>query len=196
MSYECSFKPTEEAIAKIKPWNYGKDNYSKDNSAIDDCKLEILVYCMDNHDVNDISNILKNLRYKMRYMEISCYEDYKRSIYEEWLKNGEITFCGWKYSHDEPDLEREEVYTMYLESLGLLASVVKTPDYFNDGEKFFTKKRHIKDVMEGFLESMYEIFAFQIMDMFKEFRIPECDFEDYGDEIPESVSVSENEGDK
>lgn len=183
MGWSVTFKPTEEAISKIKPWNYGKTEYNnKSSEHIEDCKLEILLYCMSEHDRKEIVNVISDLRFKLRYLEMSLYDDYKKSIYEEWLRDGEITFYGWNFSHEEPDMDEKDIYDIYLGYLALKSIVVKTPNYFTKNEDFFTKSHDIKEDIEGFIESMNDVFAYRIMDMFKDFREKDDEDEEYENE--------------
>ena len=180
MSYSVTFKPTEEAINKIKPWNYEKKKNSYNHEDYEeDCKMEIILYCMSDHDSKDASKVVSDLKFKLRYLESTLYDDYKKSIYEEWLReNGEITFYGWNFRNDEPDMEEKSLYEIYLRSLALKAFVVKTPDYFEEQEKFDTKAYDIKNDIEGFIDGMNEVFAYRIIDMFKEFKLNDEDFDD------------------
>lgn len=128
----------------------------KCKSQITDIKNELIVYCMQDHTEDGVNNVIKHITWDLK-MLVSCIEDLEKIWINQRNKseNGDIWFCGWEFEQRNDykgEENREEAYdwifTSKVRELALLSMVVKTPDYFDDCEKFFEKMRRIEECLD------------------------------------------------
>lgn len=173
MSYYATFKPTEEAIKKLKPFV----NTEKNKQWISDTKNEILLKCLIKSDMTDFIKVSNELRYLLRALEKSYQDESKQYCINRYNEEDshEVWFCGWEYSRpcNAPDME--DVTDYVLRDLLVLKFIVPTPDYFEDSEKFFDKLNEINEKIEYFCESASKAEDFRIMEELKEFRVNDYD---------------------
>ncbi len=182
MSFYRTYTPPEDVIKKME--EKGRNSRL---SSIDDTKIELRTYCMLEHDPNEVCNAIMHIKFllgSMKYdIEKSCYR-YAVERYNEDDKHT-VWFCGWKYANDEPDSDEESVFKYVVENLINLTFVVKTPDWFEESEKFHEKLSEIDSMIEYFEDAMSEVYDFQVMKELKEYEEKDDDEEDSEPE-PES----------
>lgn len=197
MGYSVTFKPTEEAISKIKPWNADRkdDNMFFKNDLLYESKMDILLYCLADHSSEGSYNLVRDLGFKLKYIMNLTYDETKEWCYRTWKNDGEITFYGWRYSKEECGIDEEWLYKNTIEKLLILSKIVKTPDYFDENERFFEKVQEICDEIDGYAECLNEINDFKIIELFREFKVNDDDEWDKEeeDEVPENT-ISEYNG--
>lgn len=115
------------------------------NITSDRIKLELLSFCMVNdEDDNSISYIILNVN-KL----YNCLVSERKKFYEETLKsNNEIVFCGREYEKQYTNFSEESIKHDLCEKLVLFKTAVKTPDYFEDSEKFYEKVSEINEALD------------------------------------------------
>lgn len=164
MGYERSFMPTEEAIEEFRR------NMSHSSDSHDNFKIELKTYCMLDHSGDEMSDVLLKIKYYLNgiryYMRNECY----RIVVEQYEEHGTVWFCGWEHSHAGPDCDYDDVFRYVIEKLVILACVVKTPDWFDDSEKFYEKLNEIDSVLEYFSDEVAIIINYEIMDKLKDYE--------------------------
>ena len=184
MSYYATFKPTDEAVEKFKSWA----ETDKLKQWITDTKFKIMINCMKGNDGKDIQTTINEYRLELNYLAKSAEMFSRNATYEQYQEDKEVWFCGWEYSrpYDAPDMADTEEYVM--KELLLETYVVKTADYDENGESFYSKVGRIMDLLDYFEETASKSADFQMMEELKEFRIP-----DGLDELKECVAKNKTE---
>ena len=166
-----TYQPTEEAVKSLK------DKYKSYNKAFSDYNTNLLVMCMmpqENRSNFDFSQTLMGIRYnlmgiaeKIRYNAAQC-------VIKEFEKDGKVTFsnCGWT------DNTEEEISNRAIKELVLIACVVKTPDYFENGNNFYDKRTAIEENVDLFVEEMEDLANKELMEYFAPYKVEEEDEED------------------
>jgi len=179
MGYEKSFTPTEEAVDKLK------QNVSKLYDSYDSFKIELKTYCMLDHSTEKISDVLFKIKYYLTGLKYDVRSECYRISVEQHKEYGYVWFCGWEHSHLAPESDYDEVLDYVLEKLVFLTCVVKTPDWFDDSEKFYEKLNEIDSIIDYFCDEVTTIIDYEIMDMLK-------DYEDKEEEDTEDEEDREN----
>ncbi len=170
MSYYRTFSPSEEAIDEIRKHVRRANSYD-----INHTEIELCTYCMADHDIADVNQVIDHIHFLLRsiaYDMNSVSYQYAVDRYEE-DDDKTVWFCGWKYAKDEPDTTTNEAIEYALSKLVNLSCVVKTPDWFDDNEKYYDKQREIEDVIEYVKDIAVENGDFEIIGMLKEFELKE-----------------------
>ena len=173
MGYERTFKPTEEAVKNLR------NKIIKTDNRIDDSKLELYLYCMMDHSDDNMRDVIfkiKSLLHEIKYYAVSNEYKYAVDRYDT-DSDKMIWWCGWEYSKDEPDNSFDSVMKYCLERLSEMTVLVKTPDWFDDGERYSQKANEINYIIEYFEDSIMEATAYEIFKELKEFDITEKDDE-------------------
>lgn len=171
MSYYAIFKPTKEAVdGKRKSVHFVNDPRKYGN----ECRLDMLVYCMGETDSDSVHKVCANLQFQMDYMRNLVRGQVWKHAFETFDEEGEIWYCGWTYAKSEPDTTYEELCEYVMHELVLLKNV-KTPDYFDDNEKYFEKVSGIDGKIEYFTDTCRELAIFEVMDYFSDYRAGEDD---------------------
>lgn len=172
MSYYLNLHPTKEAIDKLKnsTWINKEAALSMQNES----KRSILLTCLSDNDINNhhkigsfltmsLKSITNTLKAEAIHNAIGRYNEEK----------GELWYCGWQYSQWEENFNTEEGIEKYIqdtvEHLLILAIIVKTPDYFENSERFYDKWNEINEKIDGFIEVIYEQMNYWIINELKEF---------------------------
>lgn len=172
MSYEVTYVPTEE---KMKDYQYQGCEPKRCSSIHREIVLELISNCLKIQDpqtniLTKISNAIEQLVFLAKLYEYGF-------AYREWEKEKEIT-----YFRDEFDVETEEeleeVKTRAIKDLYIIASVVDTPNYFDDRDHFEELVREIEEVIEMFEEDVQGYYMYEIQEDLKEFRKDDYDFDD------------------
>lgn len=172
MSYYRVFDPTEDLIDKIKKEAKRYNSYTLNNT-----KIELGIYCLLDHSNEKISDVLiylKSLLFNMEYDILSTCYKYALDRYEE-DDDKQIWYCGWQYSHDEPETSKDDLIEYVLSNLVQFCCVVSTPDWFDDNEKFCEKKTEIDQLIEYYIDEMTIIGDYKIIDLLKICESPDSD---------------------
>ena len=179
MGFQITFVPPEEKMVTYKPWNENMVNYKE---AIKNTKRELISYCLKNHDNDDTRKIATTIGFNLRMLISSIELDEKFSAYKRWKEDAdhELWYCGWQFSH-ECDVDKEGVLEQTIDELTILADVVKTPDYFEDIDKFTRKREDIIEHLDDFEYTMSDIAIYGIIDELREFEKKYDDEEENAD---------------
>ena len=158
MSYYKVFKPTKEAMEKY--------NVSCSEKLADVNKLKAVVYCMTAGEKDNVCNVYCELESALKGIDLCTKLDVYKRIYDQFNNEGNVWFCGWEYARESP-YDKEEIIKRTIEELAYLKMVVKTPDYFDENEKFIKKKNDIEDILAGFVCTMTECCNFEIIEDLK-----------------------------
>lgn len=182
MGYQITFTPSEEKMNTYKPWRDDVD-YGK---MIKNTKREILSFCLKDNSDKSTTKIAENIGFQLRMIASEVEQDEKYIAYKRWKsdENHELWYCGWEFSHG-CRFEKDEVIENTIDRLTILADVVKTADYFDEGEKFSQKWTEISEEVDGFVEMMSEYFIHQIIEDLREFEVKYDDDETLTQENPE-----------
>ena len=168
MSYEVTYVPSEEKMKSYEYQGCEPKNYTKMHREV---MLGLISTCLRAVDpqtnpieklVSKIGNAIEQLVFLARFQEYSL-------AYREWVKEKEIT-----YFRDEFDVETEEelegVKTRAIKDLYIIASVVDTPDFFEDRDHFEELVREIEEIVEMFEEDVQGYYIHEIQEDLKEFK--------------------------
>lgn len=168
MSYEVTYVPSEE---KMKSYEYQGCEPKKYAQMHREIVLGLISTCLKNPDpqtnpieklVSKISNAIEQLVFLAKLYEYGF-------AYREWKKEKEIT-----YFRDEFDVETEEELedekTRTIKRLYIIASVVDTPNFFDDRDNFEELVREIEEVIEMFEEDVQGYYMHEIQEDLKEFK--------------------------
>ena len=172
MSYYRVFDPTEDLIDEIKKEAKRYNSYTLNNT-----KIELGIYCLLNHSNEKISDVLihlKSLLFSMEYDILSSCYKYALDRYED-DDDKQIWYCGWQYSHNEPETSKDDLIEYVLSNLTQFCCVVNTPDWFDDNEKFCEKKTEIDQLIEYYIDEMTIIGDYKIIDLLKICESPDSD---------------------
>ena len=164
MGYEKSFVPTEEAMEELEK------NVSRASDAFNSFKIELKTYCMLDHTKETLSDVISKIRYYLFGLKYDVRSECYKIAVEQYKEHGEVWFCGWEYSHSEPDSDYDEVFDYVLEKLVTLSCVVKTSDWFDESEKFYEKLHEINSAIEYFCDEMTTIINYEIMEKLKDYE--------------------------
>jgi len=174
MSYYRTFMPTEEAVDELRKYIYKNRSYD-----LDSMKIELRTYCMSEHNIDDIHPIIEHIRFILNGMKFDiqsmCYK-YAVETYEK-DEDKTIWYCGWKYSHSECESDEESTTRHTIENLVNLACIVKTPDWFDDNEKFYDKLKEIDEIIEYYVDDISYCCDYEVMDKLKEFDVTDEEIE-------------------
>ena len=188
MSYYATFKPTEEAVEKIKSQITDQE---KEKKWISDMEYRILIKCMTGNNGKDVQKTIDELRFDLNYLERCANSLSRNASYRQFKEENEIWFCGWDYSrpYDAPDMSETEENV--LKNLLIETFIIKTPEYVGNEEIFYEKIGRITELVEYFVETAEKSADFEIMDELKEFRV--SDEDKIKDELKEFMVSDEDE---
>ena len=168
MGYQITFLPTEEKMNTYKPWNDRAVNYEE---AIKNTKRELISYCLKDHADEDTRKIATNIGFQLRMLTSSIELNEKFVAYKRWKEDDEheLWYCGWQFSHP-CEFDKDSILERTIDELTILADVVKTPDYFEDIEKFDRKRTEIIEQLDDFAETMSDAAIYDIIEDLKEFE--------------------------
>ena len=186
MGYEVHFKGmSNEVMDKYNKKNKGIYGFSTNN----EYRLSLKVYTLMPPEtqenlsrVPDVKNTVFNIKLYLAGLENEINQEEEQFAYDRWKEDNKLWYCGWEYSHDYCQHNREDVYDYVVERLTLLKFCAETGDYFDSESHFDDKGRDIDDILEYFENMMSEIKIYEIMNELKEYRIPDDYDEDKDDE--------------
>lgn len=167
MSYYRVFYPPKEIIDKLEQKAIRANSYNSDST-----EIELRTYCMLDHSNDKIHDVIEHLRLllsMLSYDAISMSYKYAVGRYREDEGN-RIEFCGRQYSHACPETSIEESYKYVLPKLVSMCCVVKTPDWYEENEKFYDKQNEIDSLIVYFIDVSSENGNYEIIDMIKEWE--------------------------
>ena len=187
MGYERVFKPTKEAVdKKLTGFNFCGRDYKEQ---LEEYKKSLAVYCMqDQTDFNKIHEVICNIKTYLGLIKSTVLNIQKEATKKEYDTSVDQTFyfSGWQYKEKMSDINID----YYFERLLILATLVKTSDYFDNSELFADKLLDINDRINDYINDCYDEAVWQIIDDFKEFELLEED-----DDLVTYNNI-ENESDK
>lgn len=161
---ELKFKPTKEVMETLRDWCI------RQSCGFDDPKLELLLLCMDDFNkskgYNEYTTPIFSIKCKLLSIIDKHRHNVMRTIYNEWKESKDGSFTIYCEDHDLWDKDQDQlrnfVYfnneetpdekiSYYLENLVVLHTIVKTPDYFDDIEKFDQKRSDISQLIDDFV---------------------------------------------
>lgn len=165
MSYSITLKPPKEEV----------DKYQQTSSFTPktEWSLELLVYCLKNHEENTSTKIGLIKTYLSGWYNM-LEKNIKNTVYNDYTTDNEITFYGWEFSRGASNV-KEELITNTLEDLIILTDVIDTPDYFETQQKFYDKLNDIKDKLTYFEEEATNIIKHDIIDDLREYIVKDED---------------------
>lgn len=168
MSYEVTYVPTEE---KMKSYEYQGCEPKKYAQMHREIVLGLISTCLRAVDsqtnpieklVSKISNAIEQLVFLAKLQEYGF-------AYREWKREKEITYFQDEYDV-ETDEELEDEKTRTIKDLYIIASVVDTPDFFEDRDNFEELVREIEEIIEEFEENVQGYYIHEIQEDLKEFK--------------------------
>ena len=134
MSYYATYKPTAEAMEKYKPEKSSGWFSSSPNYLLTEAKLRLLEISMtDKYEDKSISDLAMQVRLAVAEISRAAELQTRAYVWDKFKEEGEVWFCGWKYSRDEElGFENEEEFqNQILERIFTYARLIKHPDYFD-----------------------------------------------------------------
>lgn len=200
MGYEVHFKGmSNEIMDKYNKKNKGIYGFSSNN----EYRLSLKVYTLMPPEtkenlsiVPDVKNALFNIRLCLGGFENEINQSEEQYAYDRWKEDGKLWYCGWEFSHDYCQHNREDVYDYVVERLTILKFCAESGNYFDSESHFDDKARDIDDVLVYFEDMIREIKIFEIMNELKDYRIPDDydeDDEDYEEKIENPIDNENNE---
>lgn len=169
MSYQITFKPTEEVMQKYKSW---AKNGEKKESFLKYYKRELLSYCLKPHTTLNTVTITKDIENMVNSIVWVVDNDTMYDAYERWKndENNELWYSGWQFSRP-CQFDKDKVIQNNVDELTILADVVPTADFFENEEKFYDKVNRINEIIDGLVEILTEIKIHQIIEELREFEV-------------------------
>lgn len=177
MSYYKTFVPPKEAMDKYKA---SVVDFS------DLIRLQTITSCMEKTEKDNIYNAYAELKKNLESIDFAVKNEVFKNVYEQYEKEGKVWFCGWQYSHDNY-LDKEDIMAHTLKQLAVLKMVVKTPDYFDEREKFDKKLYDVEEIIDDLKDALHDCWIYKVIE----------DLEPYAEkEEPLKEVLNENEEDK
>ena len=176
MSYYATFKPTKEAMDEVKkkdPLSYRIDNVE---SLKKEMEMELLMLCMKGSE-DTVRNVMFGISTRLHMLKNIAIHSCIENAYAQYEKDPdkEIYWCGWDKARRECDWTDQSVLDNTIEDLLMFALIIPTKDYYNqdENELFYEKWNSIKEKIEGFSESIYDWYIFEIMEQLVDYRTGE-----------------------
>ena len=173
MSYYRIFHPTKEQVEQIEMRAHRSSFYGFRSTDI-----ELTTYCMLDHSQDKISDVISHISMLLTSIKYDCEGTSYRYAVKRYKEDDKETiwFCGREHDERNYDDEFDRTMKYSVEKLTELAYVVKTPDWFDNSEKFYEKKSEIQSTIEYFSDSAALLADFEIMDFLKDCEDPEDDY--------------------
>lgn len=173
MGYQVTLKfPKDYEIdPKYKPMKLNKTGCFRNTS--ETIKQEIIQYCMLDHSENP-AEVFRYLRMNVGLLIEYLFDKSREYIMNSIETNGEVSWCGWNYADAESVFDnKDNLVDSCVMDLALLATVVKTPDYLEDSERFYDKVNAIRDAI-NIDEIAIEMMDYEFLNQYRE-EFDECD---------------------
>lgn len=179
MGYQVTFKPTQEAMEKYKPWGFDKGTYVSAENGVREMQLNILTYCLKNHKEEGFNKIYKDLSFMVRLFKNYIEEEEKEWAYKRWLEdeNNELWYCGWEFCRERED-DGDILVNNLIEELVILTDVVETPNYFTDATNFNEKLTEISQKLDDYKQAFSDLTIHHIIKDLDEFKYKGDDDDD------------------
>lgn len=195
MGYEVHFKGmSNEVMDKYNKKNKGIYGFSSNG----EYKLSLKIYTLmppetqeNLNRVPDVKNAVFNIKLYLAGLENEINQAEEQFAYDKWKEDNKLWYCGWEFSHDYCQYNREDVYNYVIERLTILKFCANSGDYFDSESHFDDKARDIDDVLEYFKDTMREIKIYEIINELKDYRIPD-DYDEENEEKIENPIDNEN----
>ena len=144
MGFQANINKITELDERFKPSFYSHSTPEEIQDKIQEQKLDIISACMNPESIR-----YTNLKLMCRIL-VSLIEDEEKAIIVRRVEkhDGKLWYCGWEYAKEYSDFDKDSILDRMVEDLIILNRVVKTPDYFDESEKFFEKLQHLKDALD------------------------------------------------
>lgn len=160
MSYYRVFKPTKEALDSMLPKQHVVD--------YQDIRESLMASCMVQTDMIEAR---KDIDFSLNYIFMCISAEAIENARRQFEEDGEISYCGWEYRHDCSSIPESDLKEQTKRSLAILKSIVRTPDYFEEHEKFYDKIRDINEIIDEFIDTAYSIANFEVIEKLKDFDV-------------------------
>ena len=147
---------------------------------------------MKEHD-GGYSRIYRDLKMLLALLKTEVYDLEKESAYERWNsdENKELWYCGWEFARPS-SFDADELMKHYLEDFVIFTDVIKTPDYFENSEKFFDKVNELNEKLSGFIECYSDLCIHDIIDELDEYKLKYDEDEKKEDSQEKDFLINEN----
>lgn len=174
MSYYAIFKPTQEAMDKLKeqdPLSYRNDNTSNLKKELE---MELLILCMRGSS-DSVRNVMFNITTKLHMLKDITIHECIQNACKQFEKEQELYWCGWDKARRYCDWTDKSTIDCVTENLMMHALIIPTMDYYSNDEHelFYQKWNDVKEQIEEFSESIYTWYIFEIMEQLVDYRIGE-----------------------
>lgn len=144
MGFQANINKITELDERFKPSFYSNSTPEEIQDKIQEQKLDIISACMNPESIRYTS-----LKLMCRIL-VSLIEDEEKAIIVKRVEedDGKLWYCGWEYAKEYSEFDKDSILNRMIEDLIILNRVVKTPDYFDESEKFFEKLQHLKDALD------------------------------------------------
>lgn len=157
MSYYAGFAPEEELMEKY--------NVSQSRLNLNELKMSLTAYCMINSEIS--SRVYNNISSYLSSIETVVSNQTKKRIYDNYKKEKEVWFCGLQYSKPSV-IEPIDNFQYTLNGLYKLVTMVPTPDWYDEEDKFNVKLEEIQNQIENFIEIVEENIEHEVIDYLTE----------------------------
>ena len=174
MSYYAVFKPTQEAMDKLKeqdPLSYRKDGVSNLKKELE---MELLMLCMKGSE-DSVHNVMFDVTTRLRMLKDIAIHECIQNACKKFEKEQELYWSGWDKTRRYCDWTAESTLDNTAENLIMQTLIIPTKDYYSDGEHelFYQKWNDVKEQIEEFSESIYTWYIFEIMEQLVDYRVGE-----------------------
>ena len=200
MGYEVHFKGMpNEVMDKYNKKNKGIYSFSSNG----EYRLSLKVYTLLKPEVPegslsrvpDVKNAVFNIKLYLAGLENEINQAEEQFAYDTWKEDNELWYCGWQFSHDYCQHNREDVYNYVVEQLTILKFCAESGDYFDSESHFNVKIGGIDEVLTYFEDMIRKIKIYEIMNELKEYRISnDYDEEDEEHKIPDTQELCDEDG--
>lgn len=170
MGYQKTIKITEDKLSA----KYLSSSAFTDKE-VEVSKLELITYCMQDHTNETNREVIKKIQWLVGLHFEMLRQRCLSEIRERVKKDGEMWFSGWEFSHTS-DFDFFETVKNTVEHLVKLTVCVKTPDYFDEDEKFHSKWNEISEEIDA-EEIIYDIVGHEFIEEYSGYN----EEEDYDD---------------
>lgn len=175
MSYYAVFKGlTDQVMDKYNKKNRGIFGHSTNNEYKTTLKVFVLQEPpkeTETYRIPDVKSSVFTIKVCLGGIESQINEAEEQFAYDRYKENGYLWYCGWQFSKDQCEHDREDIYDYVVERLTLLKHCTETGNYFDsEHNNFHEKLKEITEVLEYFEDTMREIKIFEIMEELKEYR--------------------------
>jgi len=164
MGHQITFIPPKEVVdEKLKPLAGRNSNIE---SEIKTMVLSMAIKLM-NKTEGPLETEIRTIKFNFKWL----YELVKQEMFQyavaRYESDKEIWYCGWNYSHDECEWNLDDLIENDTSRLMIIRELVRTPDWFEESEKFYEKWNEIEETINGFVELCEDIAIYEIMEILR-----------------------------